>query len=97
MGAQLNISLQLIAENIYNLLITILFGASKLGILYRQVKVTAVESRWTGRPEQSLDDCRWRPSRHGRAFPFSRGLAPPLPHLKWIHSSVIRHSVSFQN
>lgn len=50
MGAQLNISLQLIAENIYNLLIQMLFGASKLGILYRQVKVTALESRWTGRP-----------------------------------------------
>lgn len=54
MGAQLNISLQLIAENIYNLLLKILFKASKLGILYRQVKVTALESRWTGRPARAV-------------------------------------------
>lgn len=53
MGAQLNISLQLIAENIYNLLIKIFFGASKLGVLYLQVKATALESRWTGRPASS--------------------------------------------
>lgn len=51
MGAQLNISLQLIAENIYNLLIKILLGASKLGILYRQVKVTALQ-------RDGLDDQR---------------------------------------